>query len=175
MRAVFALLLLPALSGCLVGRTITDVAAHDTYNNYKVQTLATYYGVLTVWVESEIWTCHKAGGVFRCTELDYDATKAGFKGSGPPVVAPVPAPEPSPAAPAPAPTPAAPPTAAPAPAPTPAPTTAPAPPAPAPAPTPAPTPAAPPTPPPTPSAKPPAPAPTPPPAKKNDLYDGPRH
>jgi hypothetical protein len=160
-----------ALSGCLTNRTITDVVAHRTYNNYKVQTLATYYAVFTVWVESEVWACHKDGHVFRCTELDYDAIKAGFKGHGPPVAAesaPVPPAAPAPPPPAAASPPPQPP--APAPAPPAPPRPAPPPPVAAPAPPPPPPAAAPP--PPAPAPAPPAPAATP---ERSKLYDGPRN
>ncbi|HEY3820454.1 MAG TPA: hypothetical protein VGL81_24985 [Polyangiaceae bacterium] len=71
------------LPGCLVNRSITDFAAHPTYNNYKVETTSSYYAFFTSWVEYDAWTCQKLGAAFHCTKIEYDASRMGMRGGGP--------------------------------------------------------------------------------------------
>jgi len=67
------------LSGCVIQRQITDVWAHDSYNNYKVQTLTTKYAVFSAWNEWEVWTCRHEGAGIRCSKITYDSHQMGKK------------------------------------------------------------------------------------------------
>lgn len=133
LRGLSLCAMVPLLCGCVISRQITDVAAHGSYNNYKIQTVSTRFALITAWVTWEGWSCQKVNGVFQCTEVDYERTKAGFTSMTPasrpaaqqPHDRPAPAaPQPAPMAPQPAQM--APPTHGPPDAPAPAPTAPPA-------------------------------------------------
>jgi hypothetical protein len=72
-----AVLFAAALPGCLMARHIRWVESHPNYNSYKVQTISVRYAVLTAWATAEVWSCHKDGDVFTCTEVDYDGILEG--------------------------------------------------------------------------------------------------
>jgi hypothetical protein len=99
-RGLVAGLVASSLTGCLMNRQITDVLAHDEYNSYKVQTLSAYFAPFAAWQEYAVWNCYRTAAEFRCSRLEYEQSKAGFK-PGSDAVAPAPAPaEPPPAEPA---------------------------------------------------------------------------
>ncbi len=70
------------MSGCVMRRDITDIAAHKDYNNYMIQTMSTHFAWLSVWYTWEVWSCEKKGAGFTCHEVDYDSSKKGFDNGG---------------------------------------------------------------------------------------------
>ncbi|HMJ15009.1 MAG TPA: hypothetical protein VK524_26530 [Polyangiaceae bacterium] len=84
-------------AGCLVGRTITNIEAHDTHNSFKVQSAARYSTLLSWWDEWELSNCHLDGEVYRCREITYDECKAGFQRPEQPLPVSAPSQQPPPA------------------------------------------------------------------------------
>jgi hypothetical protein len=66
-----------ASAGCVTSREITSFAAHDTANNYKVQTRTVHFAFITAWVTLEVWDCWKDGSAFRCEEVDHERSRRG--------------------------------------------------------------------------------------------------
>ncbi|HEX2877662.1 MAG TPA: hypothetical protein VHP33_40715 [Polyangiaceae bacterium] len=73
---------LSLMSGCVIRRDITDIIAHQDYNNYKIQTVSMHYAVLWAWPTSEVWTCQKVGEGFKCHLVEYEASLKGFDNGG---------------------------------------------------------------------------------------------
>ena len=64
-----------SLNGCVLGRTIEQVIAHDRVNSYKVQTASLYWGGV---IEFDVWNCQRTSAGFHCTIVDYDEMGNGF-------------------------------------------------------------------------------------------------
>jgi len=77
-----AVVALSLMSGCVIRRDITDIIAHQDYNNYKIQTVSMHYAVLWAWPTSEVWTCAKVGEGFKCHLVEYDASLKGYDNGG---------------------------------------------------------------------------------------------
>ncbi len=68
--------------GCLIRRTIDDLAVHPSYNSYKVVTSSVRTVWITSWIEHDAWNCNKVGERFRCAPISYEASKHGVPGTG---------------------------------------------------------------------------------------------
>ncbi len=81
-RVASLMALVAGLGGCVVGRQITDVVAHNDANSYKVQTLTGRFFLFAAWQEWTVWNCYRTSAGFRCVETEYEQSKSGFKPSG---------------------------------------------------------------------------------------------
>lgn len=68
-RIIQGALLVCLLAGCVLRREIVQLEAHETRNNFKVQTHTVKWFFLSVWHEWEIWSCQRyAGDQVVCRE-----------------------------------------------------------------------------------------------------------
>ena len=59
-----------ALSGCVMQRRITSVAAHPDRNNYKFQTETVKVFLSAIWLEWHVWSCKKMENKFLCKSVE---------------------------------------------------------------------------------------------------------
>ena len=58
-------------SGCTIGKNITDVSAHKTKNNYKLQTVEIKLAPFYAWAEWKLYDCKEVGDRFVCEVVKF--------------------------------------------------------------------------------------------------------